>query len=304
MEIKPFKMRVTPEQSRIVQQTLFNNGYKKCYGDEIYIPKEPKTFIYLNKDGNFTANNSDKNYFTYNILPELTFQEFFNRYVKWCIRGSKELAKWERDKMKSTCDAFLNCTDYYYAPKSDSLVFWNASSKLLENYIELTFEQFEKYVLKSKESKDMEKKIIGYKLKEDFKQYEEAAIIIATMSKESFYSLIPKVGYNFGNGSKLYFRFKKAGVLDLWFEPVYAENSKELYFGKVKFTIKKGYADTEYGKVTKEEISKVFDYFNNTPALISGKYQLKFDLHNDYEIKFGCQSGRFGELRIIYEAFE
>ena len=62
MEIKPFKMRVTPEQSRIVQQTLFNNGYKKYYGDEIYIPKEPKTFIYLNKDINFTANNSDKNY--------------------------------------------------------------------------------------------------------------------------------------------------------------------------------------------------------------------------------------------------
>ena len=90
MEIQNFTMRVTPEQSRIVQQTLFNNWYKKYYGDEIYIPKEPETFIYLNKDGNFTANNSDKNYFTYNILPELTFQEFFDRYVKWCVAVTEE----------------------------------------------------------------------------------------------------------------------------------------------------------------------------------------------------------------------
>jgi len=33
MEIKPFKMRVTPEQSRIVQQTLFNNNHTWFSGD-------------------------------------------------------------------------------------------------------------------------------------------------------------------------------------------------------------------------------------------------------------------------------
>ena len=51
----------------------------------------------------------------------------------------------------------------------------------------------------------------------------------------------------------------------MWFEPVY-EEEKILYFGKVKFTIKKGYADTEYGKVTEEEISKVFDYIADAPV--------------------------------------
>ena len=158
----------------------------------------------------------------------------------------------------------------------------------------------------------MEKKIIGYKLKEDFKQYEEAAIIIATMSKESFYSWIPKVGYNFGNGSELYFRFKKAGVLDLWFEPVYAENCKELYFGKVKFTIKKGYADTEYGKVTKEEVKNAIDYIKNPPKLNDYTLGVKIkyttyplsviEKSNECYIAFGCQEGTVKELEDIYKA--
>ena len=301
MEIKPFKMRVTPEQSRIVQQTLFNNGYKKYYGDEIYIPKEPKTFIYLNKDINFTANNSDENYFTYNYLPELTFQEFFDRYVKWCVMDCVEVSEWASKHFG--CFAYVSKDKHLCVLESYSnYSFCDSSEKKLSDYVELTFEQFEKYVLKSKESKDMEKKIIGYKLKEDFKQYEEAAIIIATMSKESFYSWIPKVGYNFGNGSELYFRFKKAGVLDLWFEPVYAENSKELYFGKVKFTIKKGYADTEYGKVTKEEISKVFDYISDAPGLVNGKHKLVMPIHDYSKIKFGCQEGTVKELEDIYKA--
>ena len=309
MEIQNFKIRVTPEQSRIVQQTLFNNGYKKYYGDEIYIPKEPKTFIYLNKDLNFTANNYDENYFTYNYLPKLTFQEFFDRYVKWCIRGSKELAKWERDKMKSTCDAFLNCTDYYYAPKSDSLVFWNASSKLLENYIELTFEQFEKYVLKSKESKDMEKKIIGYKLLKDLPDRKKGIIFKWDSLEEG--------GWTSGDEKDDYtYTQEQVTTLTDWFEPVYQETSKELYFGKVKFTIKKGdnFATTEYGKVTKEDIEDAISWVENPPKLAGNTLSIHYnstyckitELDNNGTLSygFGCQEGSLKELKTIYNAFK
>ncbi|MGD9679446.1 MAG: hypothetical protein AB7V16_13985, partial [Vulcanibacillus sp.] len=225
MEIKPFKMKVTPEQSRIVQQTLFSNNYTWFSGDTT-IKNLSSPYLYFYEDTLRQTEDFQESFFIEHELPELTFQEFFDRYVKWCIRGSKELAKWERDKMKSTCDAFLNCTDYYYAPKSDSLVFWNASSKLLENYIELTFEQFEKYVLKIK---DMEKKIIGYKLKENCKQYRVAACRIADISDDELTIEVTRKGCSFLANTRTETYLKEAGVLDLWFEPVYEESSKELY---------------------------------------------------------------------------
>lgn len=144
-------------------------------------------------------------------------------------------------------------------------------------------------------------KVIGYKFKKEYESYLKAYCAIVGIIPESA-SIVDykETGYVFQSKSIAYDRIKNAGVLDLWFEPVY--ESKELYFGKVKFTIKKGYADTEYGKVTKEEISKVFDYFNNPPSLVNGKHKLVMLQRDDTVIKFGCQEGTIGELRAIYSA--
>lgn len=363
MEIQNFKMKVTPEQSRIVQQTLFNNRYKWQDGSTKVV-LEQKTVLVLENCIKWTNEES----FEGKDLPELTFQEFFDRYVKWCVKVTEEnrevIYQWK-----------LNNTKYSSHTKPNYYVFFDGTwaGGVSDGIMELTFEQFEKYVLKSKESKDMEKRIIGYKLKDECKQYEEAAIIIAAISKESFYSWIPKVGYNFGNGSELYSRFKKAGVLYLWFEPVFEENNykigeyvtdddckniykygryengehypqgensrfsfgtklrrltseeivkyqtKELYFGKVKFTIKKGdnFATTEYGNVTKEEIGIAIQWIENPPSLNGHKFNIKIgcgstrdmkDLCNgmitDHRIAFGCQTGTLAQLKEIYNAFE
>ena len=144
-------------------------------------------------------------------------------------------------------------------------------------------------------------KVIGYKFKKEYESYLKAYCAIVGIIPESA-SIVDykETGYVFQSKSIAYDRIKNAGVLDLWFEPVY--ESKELYFGKVKFTIHEGYADTEYGKVTKEEISKVFDYFNNPPSLVNGKHKLVMLQRDDTVIKFGCQEGTIGELRAIYNA--
>jgi hypothetical protein len=313
MEIQNFKMRVTPEQSMIVQQTLFNNEYKKkYYGDEIYIPAEPKTFIYLNKDGNFTANNFDENYFNYNTLPELTFQEFFDRYVKWCVKVTDKnyntLEHWCINRIDFNL-SYIPIQCYVVSDRVDrSYQRWTEHAP--NGYIELTFEQFEKYVLKSKESKDMEKRIIGYKLKDECKQYEESA---AKICHPDCTKIIGIIG-NKDDAANL----EKAGVLNLWFEPVYEETSKELYFGGVKFTIKKGdnFATTEYGKVTKEEIGIAINYIENPPKLNNYTFGVKMEKGtNTYTldiiekskeayIAFGCQEGTYKELKAIYNAFE
>lgn len=74
---------------------------------------------------------------------------------------------------------------------------------------EITYEQFLKYVMK--------KEIIGYKLKEEFKHYEKAAKSIAGIER------FMGGEYHFIYDSPTYGEIKKAGVLDLWFNPVYEE---------------------------------------------------------------------------------
>ena len=90
-----------------------------------------------------------------------------------------------------------------------------------KNYIQITFYQFKKNVLKTKEMEERE--IIGYKLKEDYKQYEEAAKKIAGYMDGGtieFKDYLKQVDSRFISS------LKKAGVLDLWFEPVFKEKFK------------------------------------------------------------------------------
>ena len=72
------------------------------------------------------------------------------------------------------------------------------------------------YVLKTKETEERE--IIGYKLKEDCKQYEEAALKIMNTRWGD-----PKYHVTVNSVIK---NLIKAGVLDLWFEPVFKEEFK------------------------------------------------------------------------------
>lgn len=81
-----------------------------------------------------------------------------------------------------------------------------------ENFI--TFEQFKTHVLKEN---TMEKEIVEYKLK--FAEYIKAAnAITGTSADYTKHGFIPE--------SAAYKKLKEAGVLDLWFEPVYAPKFK------------------------------------------------------------------------------
>ena len=89
---------------------------------------------------------------------------------------------------------------------------------------EITFEQFEKYVLKQKEEV-MEKQITGYKLKKDCQQYLDAAEAIAANGLGVDFKIGDNLEYylqkpEWGTYKK---RLEEAGALDLWFEPVYEE---------------------------------------------------------------------------------
>ena len=96
------------------------------------------------------------------------------------------------------------------------------SLEKVDEYLEITFEQFKNYVLKQDNMK--EKEIIGYKLKEDCKQYEEASKKIVTNISDYTVDI-------FEEDSRAYNKFKQAGVLDLWFEPVFCYKEEEFKVG-------------------------------------------------------------------------
>lgn len=87
----------------------------------------------------------------------------------------------------------------------------------------ITFEQFKTHILKEK---TMEKEIIAYKLK--FKEYEKAASIICKYTNGRLDKTDMLVDADFLVNSEDYRRLKEAGVLDLWFEAVFAPDKPKL----------------------------------------------------------------------------
>lgn len=81
MEISNFKMAVTPEQSRIVQEFLFKNGYgwntAKKYQEIKYLDHR---YLYL--EYNYISCGNSAECFSEQELPELTFEEFKEKYMK------------------------------------------------------------------------------------------------------------------------------------------------------------------------------------------------------------------------------
>jgi hypothetical protein len=101
---------------------------------------------------------------------------------------------------------------------------------------------------KSKEEKTMkEKKIIGYKLKEQYEKYEKIVLKLLNISENRNLHTINDDKYDFSNGSIMHKEIKQAGVLDLWFDPVYEEkkelpkiNGYEGNYSKINGTIEYG----------------------------------------------------------------
>jgi len=87
MEIKPFKMKVTPKQSVKVQEILFKNGYE-WHSGEIKILHKKNFYLYFQaliqygeiSPSLFTDFTNDGEEFDNDKLTEVTFEEFIKLY--------------------------------------------------------------------------------------------------------------------------------------------------------------------------------------------------------------------------------
>jgi hypothetical protein len=151
---------------------------------------------------------------------------------KWYCKGYPKVIEYSnkygvRATRSSFRDKYNEPKHYYAFPAYDDCTSFDCTESLEKaGYIELTYDEFKQLVIPGlQENHDnCKKKIVGYKLKESCEQYRDAAEKIAGYSKlrdplqlEHYLKHL--------NG--LFLRnLKAAGVLELWFEPVYEDGFK------------------------------------------------------------------------------
>ena len=180
------------------------------------------------------------------ILPE-----------KWWVQSTMEnydvIYTWLREN-KTNGNSYINLGT---ADKKSQICFpdycnWH-QCKGDSSYKEITFEQFQKYVLKLK---DMEKKIVGYKLKEECQIYKEPALKICNTIANWENSLKP---YDIDVYQKGYIdKLRNAGVLDLWFEPVYKEEYPNITINGYKGEFFDNYVKFGCAEIGKELFIRIY----------------------------------------------
>ena len=227
MKIEPFKMKVTSKQSRKVQEILFKNGYNWFINGETNVKHLNSPYLFFTQSiilGETQPNLTKGDFaFTFyeNDAPKLTYQEFIDKYEfelpeRWCIKINSDnidtIKKWIHSRPDFDSDYLVRMRGFALSDCNIDKSYQNWSSNKPSEYIEITFEQFKKYVLKEE---TMDKKIIGYKLIK--LEYYEAACKIGDTNLKS------RLGENIAIADSTTDALKEAGVLDLWFEPIYKE---------------------------------------------------------------------------------
>lgn len=113
-----------------------------------------------------------------------------------------------------------------------------------------------------------DKELIGWKLKKE--EYRKAAVLIAYRNSKELNFTNYEGKYNFFKGSIVEERLKQAGVLELWFTPVYKEE---------KFVLPEKYC------VKNNKHKELIDYANKhgvmPPYYISNNYYYHFPSHKN-----------------------
>lgn len=162
---------------------------------------------------------------------------------KWVVELTDDnlqiVGKWFNENGKTNYNNYhIEGSLPYLAFPGDSSHYYSEKETKEKGHTIITFEDFKEHVLMKKD-----KKILGYKLKDEAKQYIPAIKNILDSSSlngsrwwnENAEDNIFKYGYTFAiapyfKNRNIYSTIKDAGILDVWFEPVYEE----------KFTYKQG----------------------------------------------------------------
>jgi len=218
---------MTEDEEWIVGEWLVHIGYSGNYSDIFKV----KELIGANWE-NGMALPCDSNR---RIYRKATKEEIINHLTKdmkkevalpekWYVEVTGEnretINKW---KSKQQYNGDLKTNLYEFVCYNGAGFYKSNEATQYNDYQKITFEQFKKYILGEDE---VDKELIGYKLVKP--EYEEVVFIIGDKNRSSnthTYFDNNTLSINANMSIKL---LKEAGVLDLWFEPVYKDIKPKL----------------------------------------------------------------------------
>jgi hypothetical protein len=224
-----------------------------------------------------------------NPVTELTLEQWDNIVNKkdefvlperwYTIPRNKEETQLLLEFTNRTCD-YNDKFNYYistHIPTFKGLTFVDGYLKIdgsLNDFKEITFEQFKKYVLKQ----DNMKEIIGYKVKD--KKYLPFANKLHDYSANQPFNFIYKI-----HTSEFSIKnFKAAGVLDIWFEPVYEEDKTLPKINGYDGVLEKSYVVYGCAKFNIKYIEELHGLINRNKVLLGNKDIASIKLDSGVEI--------------------
>jgi hypothetical protein len=231
-------------------------------------------------------------FLTHEELLEIIKDEEFVLPEKWCVslkNAGKELMEYiNKNGMYPPYSSQSTHSLYAHFPSKDGCTTF---SRPQAGYVLLTQEQFLNYILKQETMEN--KTIIGYKLIKP--EYEEAAVRLIAPHTEYKHAIKfsdfpgPKLNdRTFTSTAMAANHLRNAGVLDLWFEPVYGPKEVKLMLKgsnkNVEITIKeKGWFHVDGKKIQLAVLENVIEHMR----ILSS--------YNDWEvvprIDVGCVHG-------------
>jgi len=269
---------------------------KNGYLDELHLSSEAYQIPY------YVAYSSITNYVGYNNTnmwydyPEITFEQFKKYVLKEkdmkeefpkddfgviVENNAKEIIDYLVNKgFKNLHDFFCSNNTGMYGIKRGEIV--------IGPYIKHCNTFSKKYTLNQLKQLDNMKEIIGYKLIKP--EYLKAACQIAKLDIHTKEDLEELIRNNLPNSYTVDY-LKVAGVLDLWFEPVYKKEEKVISMGSFNLTVKQEGIFSDNEDIT-SYVRDVYETFKNFHY--ERKYGKSYDFIIDEIVlkKTGCKSSK------------
>lgn len=205
---------------------------------------------------------------------------------KWCIERNKENSEIVNDYFNKKLNTkapykFTSDKKYVYSDITESI---DCCSSKPKDYTEITFEQFQKYVLNN--TKTMDKEIIGYKVPFDISNGWKKGDVAITTTADKEYWISNKYG-----------RIPKE-IVETW-EPVYKTSEKVLTLSNDKtIKISKGKIEAQGRDIPIESIEKLLRPYLSTVG--GWGVELK-----DAKYKIGCyENVALADIKLIIKEYE
>lgn len=185
------------------------------------------------------------------IIEDESKEEEFVLPEKWFVEVPNELDTEKVRDYFGVTDSYSSSGSWFYTNDKKVKI---EEIRLPAGYTKITIEQFKKYVLK-KEDMEQEQELIGYRLvktglKDAVKAITKMAWPVDDILTIDYWCLSVDA-------------IKQAGVLDLWFEPVYS-NAPDVSFGYHKIAFNNDTIDVGHQKgISSDSVIKLVSAIND-----------------------------------------